>query len=311
MKRSGIFRFVLSCVMAVAGGVAAAEPLPMHEVAPGVYVHQGAHQDFDDADYKGDIANIGFVVGKEAVAVIDTGGSYDIGKSLAQAVAKVTPLPIRYVINTHVHPDHILGNAAFADANANTHPQFVGHAQLAAAMYESQDTYLREAPARADGGKNTIVMPTIKITEPQRLDLGNRTLLLQSWPPAHSTTDLTVLDEQTDTLWTGDLLFTERTPSVDGDIKGWIQAIDTLKQKPVALLIPGHGPSPKDQAAAWDAQRRYLQTLQTDIAQGIKKGQDMSEVMQHAAAQEKDKWQLFDIINPRNVNLLFPKMEWQ
>ncbi|WP_245592776.1 quinoprotein relay system zinc metallohydrolase 2 [Advenella mimigardefordensis] len=283
----------------------------MHEVAPGVYVHQGAHQDFDDADYKGDIANIGFVVGKEAVAVIDTGGSYDIGKSLAQAVARVTPLPIRYVINTHVHPDHILGNAAFADANAHIHPQFVGHAQLAAVMYESQDTYLREAPARADGGKNTIVMPTIRITEPQRLDLGNRKLLLQSWPAAHSTTDLTVLDEQTDTLWTGDLLFTERTPSVDGDIKGWIQAIDTLKQKPVALLIPGHGPSPKDQAAAWDAQRRYLQTLQSDIAQGIKKGQDMSEVMQHAAAQEKDKWQLFDIINPRNVNLLFPKMEWQ
>lgn len=307
MMRAGIFRLVLFCVTAVACTAATAASLSMHEVAPGVYVHQGAHQDFDDADYKGDIANIGFVVGEKAVAVIDTGGSFEVGRALAQAVARVTSLPIRYVINTHVHPDHILGNTAFVDAN----PRFVGHARLAAVMYESQDTYLREAPVRADGGKNTIVMPTIKIAEPQRLDLGNRTLLLQSWSPAHSTTDLTVLDEQTETLWTGDLLFTERTPSVDGDVKGWIQAIDTLRQKTVAHLVPGHGPSPKDQAAAWEAQRHYLQTLLSDIAQGIDKGQDMSDVMQQAAAQEKDKWQLFDIINPRNVNLLFPKMEWQ
>ena len=305
--RSVFFRFALPWAMTVACAVATAAPLQMHEIAPGVYVHQGAHQDFDDANYDGDIANIGFVVGKQAVAVIDTGGSFDIGSALAQAVAKTTELPIRYVINTHVHPDHILGNAAFADDNV----QFVGHAQLAAVMYESQDTYLREAPARADGGKNSLVLPTIKVSEPQRLDLGGRTLLLQSWGPAHSTTDLTVLDEQTETLWTGDLLFTERTPSVDGDVKGWIQAIQTIQQKPVARLVPGHGASPKDQAAAWDAQRRYLLTLQSDIAQGIDKGQDMSEVMQHAAAQEKDKWRLFDVINPRNVNVLFPKMEWQ
>lgn len=305
--RSVFFRFALPWAMTVACAVATAAPLQMHEIAPGVYVHLGAHQDFDDDNYDGDIANIGFVVGKQAVAVIDTGGSFDIGSALAQAVAKTTELPIRYVINTHVHPDHILGNAAFADDNV----QFVGHAQLAAVMYESQDTYLREAPARADGGKNSLVLPTIKVAEPQRLDLGGRTLLLQSWGPAHSTTDLTVLDEQTETLWTGDLLFTERTPSIDGDVKGWIQAIQTIQQKPVARLVPGHGPSPKDQAAAWDAQRRYLLTLQSDIAQGIDKGEDMSEVMQHAAAQEKDKWRLFDVINPRNVNVLFPKMEWQ
>ncbi len=305
--RAGFFRMTLPWIMIAACAVATAAPLEMHEVAPGVYVHQGAHRDFDEPDYEGDIANIGFVVGDQAVAVIDTGGSFDIGSALAQAVAKTTPLPIRYVINTHVHPDHILGNAAFVGDKV----RFVGHAQLAAAMYESQDAYLRAAPARADGGKNRIVLPTIKMSEPKRLDLGGRTLLLQSWPSAHSTTDLTVLDEQTQTLWTGDLLFTERTPSIDGDVKGWIQVIDAIRQKPVARLVPGHGPSPKDQAAAWDAQRRYLQTLLSDIAQGIAQGQDMSDVMQHAAAQEKDRWQLFDVINPRNVNLLFPKMEWQ
>lgn len=288
-------------------GTAQAAPLPMQERAPGVYVHQGSHRDFDDADYNGDIANIGFVIGEQAVAVIDTGGSYDIGFALKQAVEKATSLPIRYVINTHVHPDHILGNAAFVGNGV----QFVGHAQLAAALYESQDTYLRDAPARADGEKNTIVLPTIKVSGQTTLDLGGRRLLLQSWPPAHTTTDLTVLDEQTQTLWTGDLLFTERTPSVDGDVNGWLKVMDTLEHKRVLHLIPGHGSSPQDAAAAWGAQRRYLTALLTDIRKGIDAGQDMSEVMQHAAAQEKNKWQRFDVINPRNVNLLFPKMEWE
>jgi len=291
----------------MAASVACAAPLPVQERAPGVYVHQGSHRDFDDADYDGDIANIGFVVGEQAVAVIDTGGSYDIGLALKQAVQKTTSLPIRYVINTHVHPDHILGNAAFVGEGV----QFVGHARLAAALYESQDTYLRDAPARADGAKNTIVLPTIAVSGQTTLELGGRRLLLEGWPSAHTTTDLTVLDEQTQTLWTGDLLFTERTPSVDGDVKGWLKVMDTLEHKRVSHLIPGHGPSPQDRAAAWGAQRRYLTTLLADIRKGIDAGQDMSEVMQHAAEQEKSKWQRFDVINPRNVNLLFPKMEWE
>lgn len=303
--RSG--RTVLLCLLLVICPMAGAVALQVQEIAPGVYVHQGSHLDFDDADYNGDIANIGFVVGEQAVAVVDTGGSYDTGLALKQAVENVTALPIRYVINTHVHPDHILGNAAFA----GEHVQFVGHAQLAAAMYESQDVYLRDAPGRADGQKNTIVLPTVKVAEPLTLDLGGRQLRLESWPPAHTTTDLTVWDEQTKTLWTGDLLFTERTPSIDGDVKGWIKAIDTLKQRPVAHVVPGHGASPRDQAAAWEAERQYLQTLLSDIRKGIAAGQDMSQVMQQAAAQEKDKWKLFDVINPRNVNLLFPEMEWE
>ncbi|ETF04221.1 beta-lactamase [Advenella kashmirensis W13003] len=293
--------------MVITVGAAQAVPLPVQERAPGVYVHQGSHQDFDDADYDGDIANIGFVVGEQAVAVIDTGGSYDIGLALKQAVEKATSLPIRYVINTHLHPDHVLGNAAFAGDGV----QFVGHAKLAAALYESQDTYLRDAPSRADGVKNAIVLPTIKVSGQTTLDLGGRRLLLESWPSAHTTTDLTVLDEQTQTLWTGDLLFTERTPSVDGDVKGWLRVMDTLEHKRVSHLIPGHGSSPQDATVAWDAQRRYLTTLLADIRKGIDAGQDMSEVMQHAAAQEKNKWQRFDVINPRNVNLLFPKMEWE
>ena len=87
-------------------------PLPVTEVAPGVFVHQGRYEIFTPRN-SGDTSNAGFVIGRDGVAVIDTGGSPQIGAQLLAAVRARTKLPIKYVINTHMHPDHVFGNVAF------------------------------------------------------------------------------------------------------------------------------------------------------------------------------------------------------
>ena len=89
--------------------------LPVTEIAEGIFVFQGAYEIFNP-DNEGLISNMGFIVGEAAVAVIDTGGSRRAGERLKATIRKHTQLPIIYVINTHMHPDHVFGNAAFAGA---------------------------------------------------------------------------------------------------------------------------------------------------------------------------------------------------
>jgi quinoprotein relay system zinc metallohydrolase 2 len=285
-----------------------AESLSIEQVAPGIYVHHGVHKDIN-VGYGGDICNIGFVVGSKGVAVIDTGGSPKIGAQLRAAIRKVTDLPILYVINTHVHPDHVLGNAAFKD----DHPTFVGHEKLAGAMAQRSDAYLLNQPnwVGADAAGSELIPPTLPVKGIQTIDLGGRTLRLTAHPVAHTNNDLTVFDTATATLWTGDLLFVERTPSIDGDLKGWLQVIAQLRNIPAVRAIPGHGPVQGDWQKALDNESLYLSKLLEEVRTAIKQGKSLEQAIDDSARSEQDKWVLFDIVNRRNISLVFPVLEWE
>jgi len=285
-----------------------ADSFELTKVAEGVYVHHGKHLDIDDG-YQGDICNIGVVIGREAIAVIDTGGSKHTGEQLLQAIKTISPLPIRYVINTHVHPDHTYGNAAFQ--HDGTH--FVGHDKLANTMLLRKEQYEKlNARLLGEAGKaSATVPPDTAVHDQLTLDLGDRKLQLQAQSVAHTHTDLTVLDSKTNTLFTGDLLFAQRTPVVEGDIKGLIAALAHINQSPYALIVPGHGQESNDQSTIVGNELRYLNLLLADVRTSIKKGISMEQTMDTAAASEHDKWQLFDIANRRNVNVIYPQLEWE
>lgn len=280
----------------------------LESVGNGIYVHHGQHLDIDEG-YQGDICNVSFVVGERGVAVIDTGGSVSVGKALRESIKKITDKPILYVINTHVHPDHIFGNAAFVQDK----PDFVGHAKLAGAMQLRQEDYskLNSRYLGEDAKASEIVLPTLLVSAPIELDLGGRILKITPYANAHTNTDISVLDSKSGTLFAGDLLFIERTPVVERDIKGMIAVIDELKAYPAKQVVPGHGPVAKDWLAALNNEQRYLDALLSDIRAVIKSGGDMTKAMETAAAGEKDKWLLFDVTNRRNVNTLYPALEWE
>jgi glyoxylase-like metal-dependent hydrolase (beta-lactamase superfamily II) len=176
-----------------------------------------------------------------------------------------------------------------------------------AEAYESNlKTMLGDAAATG----SRIVVSTHTVAAERVIDLGNRRLLLKAWPIAHTDHDLSVMDERTRSWWLGDLLFVDRTPSIDGDVPGWLSVIDALSEVPAARVIPGHGPIVTDKNAALAKQRQYLQTLLKDLKQSIAEGKSMQAAIETAASSERSQWTLFDSANRRNATMLYPKLEW-
>jgi quinoprotein relay system zinc metallohydrolase 2 len=289
-------------------GHAEMAPLPVTEIANGVFVHNGVHEEASSGN-KDAIANIGFIVGTAAVAVIDPGGSFEEGAALRTAVRARTDQPIRYVILTHVHPDHIFGAAAFRD----DHPEFVGHAKLPGALAQRGEYYLRRLRSTLgeEAKGSEIVPPTLLVAERLDLDLGGRHLLVRAHSPAHTDSDLTVFDESTRTFWLADLLFVDRIPVVDGSLVGWLKELGELTAIPADRAVPGHGPVFVSWPDAADPERRYLETVGRDTRAAIKAGIGIAEAYRHVANSEREHWLLFDDYHPRNVTASYKELEWE
>ena len=155
-----------------------------------------------------------------------------------------------------------------------------------------------------------MIAPTLLVDGTTRLDLGSRTLTVTSWPAAHSDNDLTVFDEQTGTLFAGDLVFLSHIPVLDGSLRGWLKVIDELGTLPAQRVIPGHGPVSEWPGALAD-QRRYLTKLATDIRALIARGEPITAAAGAAAASERPRWQLFDDYNARNATTAYSEIEWE
>ena len=290
------------------GAAAEVAPLDLVEVAKGVHVYVGPHEEAS-AKNLGGFGNTGVVIGEHSVALIDSGGSRAFGERLRASVESLTDLPITYVINTHAHPDHAFGNAAFEGGDT----AFAGHHKLGRALALRAPFYMK-AFQRLIGPAfegTRVVEPDIEVRDETRIDLGDRVLVLNAWRTAHTDSDLSVLDMRTGTLFAGDLLFVERLPVVDGSLKGWLEVMGELRRMPATRVVPGHGPASARWPEALDAQERYLRALLHDVRQEIAKGGSIETALTRAAPEERSRWVGYEQAHPRNVTASFTELEWE
>jgi quinoprotein relay system zinc metallohydrolase 1 len=264
---------------------------------------EGSTENFSKTN-GGNIVNTGFIVTDSGVVVIDTGPSRRYGEAMRKAIASVTDKPVIQVLLTHHHPDHVLGNQAFADvpvgALAGTKELMRQHGDvLAENMYRLVGDWMR--------GTETL-LPTQTLT-PGILEFGGHRLQLLALA-GHTGADLAILDLDTGVMFAGDIVFYQRaltTPNSPG-LEVWLGDLDTLQALPWKLLVPGHGPLATD-ARPLEQMRDYLGWLDGLLRNGAAQGADMAELInspipERFAAISLTRYELI-----RSVSHLYPTYE--
>lgn len=234
-------------------------------------------------------SNAAFVVTREGVVVIDALGTPALGRALVTAIRKVTSRPIRRVLLTHYHADHVYGLPALKAAGADVWAQAGGREYL-----ESDEGRARLEQRRAelapwfDAG-SPLVPADRWLEGDAAFALGGTRFELVHLGPAHSPEDLVVVLPGEGVVFSGDVLFAGRIPFVgEADSRRWLAAIDRLLALRPRLLVAGHGPASKDPRADLALTRDYLVHLRKVMGAAVEEMVPFDEA--YAAAD----WSAFE-----------------
>ena len=277
------------------------------EVAPGVYMLRGAAGEVG-VDNLGRIGNAGFIVGTTGVLAIDTGTSYRHGVALLAAIRRVSDKPVRLAIVTHARQEFLFGATAFRERGIPVHMQ-----QQAAALMQSRCDRCLKTLNQLLGSTamqgTAMFKPDVEFSQSHAIDaiIGRRVQVLHF---GHSSGpgDTAVLDLQSGVLFAGGLLDQLRIPDVqDSDLDGWLRTLQAMRELPIKIIVPGHGPVASAQLI--DTTTRYLAQLQTRVMALLQAGAALSEVPDAAALAEFAGWDQYDTIHRRNASMLFVRLE--
>jgi len=234
MKALALFVAVFICI----SPASAADKLT--QIADNIYAYVDTKHSAPQNSFG---ANAGIIIGEQGIAVVDTLISAREAKRFLQDIRKISDKPIKYVINTHYHLDHVFGNAEFVNLGALV----IAQEEAKALMQEHAEETLKNAgafgltPEDMQGTK--ISYPVITYQEKMTVDLGGQYIELIHAPHAHTGGDTLVYLPEKKILFTGDVLFTDYHPFLgEGDIEEWSARLEAIKAMDVEKIIPGHGP---------------------------------------------------------------------
>ncbi len=305
----------LSIIAAFAGlgaaaSTAAQTPMPKAvEVAPDTYMVQGLSALGTSAN-RNFISNAAFVVTRDGVLVVDALGSPALALELLAEIRRITSAPVRFLVVTHYHADHVYGLQAFKDAGATIIAHSEGRLYLNSDTAQLRLQASREELAPAVDAGTRLVPADRWIDQRTTLQLGGIDFVLQPAGPAHTPEDLVVWVPQRRLLIAGDLVFRGRIPFVgQADSGRWITALDTLLAFDASVIVPGHGPVSHSARADLELTRDYLAYLRQAMGEAARNMDPFEDAYARTDWSRFEKLPLFNAANRINAYNTYLLME--
>ena len=309
LKRQWLTMCLLLAGCAVGSGLAAAEPVQPRQVAPNVWMVQGVSALGSSAN-RNFISNAAFVVTPAGVVVIDALGSPPLAEELIAAIRGITPQPVKHVVVTHYHADHVYGLQAFQALGATITAHRSGQAYLHSDTAKLRLQASREEMAPWIDDRTRLVPADRWIDGPERFTLGGVEFLLQPVGPAHTAEDLVVFLPGSRVLFAGDIVFRGRVPFVgQADSGRWVEALDKLVGFDAALIVPGHGPVSASAQADLKLTRDYLLHLRQTMGEAARQMEPFEEAYDKADWSRFEHLPLFKAANRINAYNTYLLME--
>jgi glyoxylase-like metal-dependent hydrolase (beta-lactamase superfamily II) len=244
-------------------------PLVAQKVSAHGYFFQG-EQGMPSAANRGHSSNAGFVVTGEGVVVFDALGTPPLGEAMLAAIRKVTPAPIRRVIVSHYHADHVYGLAAFKAAGAEIWAHRAGEAYFTSGVAEERLAQRRRDLAPWVDESTRVLRPDLWLDGDTAFKLGGLTFRVVFAEGAHSPEDVMLYVVEDRLLFAGDLIFAGRVPFVgNADSRGWLKAMDKMIALQPRVVVPGHGPASRDVERDLATTRDYLLYLRATMGGAV------------------------------------------
>jgi glyoxylase-like metal-dependent hydrolase (beta-lactamase superfamily II) len=245
-------------------------------------------------------SNAGFVVGDDAVIVIDTLTGDEAGGALLAAIRKVTNVPVKFVVNTHYHGDHVAGNGVFAQVGAT----ILAHRNVRDWIHRENLRMLGPDP-KPDLKLfvERLVPPMVSHAGSVDLYSGNREVQVRYFP-GHTGGDSIVIVPDARVVFGGDLIWRDMVPNmIDASAKPWIATLDSmLAAYPGFTFIPGHGGvATADHVRNF---RNYLDTLQALVADARRKNpsvESITKAVMPPLSARFGAWEGFRDLAPMNI----------
>jgi glyoxylase-like metal-dependent hydrolase (beta-lactamase superfamily II) len=279
--------------------------LQPEEVSGDIYCFFGFAEVMDKRN-NGNMSNSCFVNMGTSYLVIDSGPTFQYAAQAYRAMKKIKNLPVSYVVNTHVHDDHWLGNAFYKEHNA----KIIGPSTFKDLPKEEVTRMQRRISAEAFHG-TTQEYPAIFVTGKKEMTIDGKKVIIESVNhKAHTVNDLFVYIPSEKVVFAGDLVFNERLPSLrDGNINGWIEGLQKLKKMDVKYIIGGHGDVVSKRSI--DFTYNYLRELKKEVQQGLDEGEDIGDVVNEVVMPKYKKIPFYDSIHRQNVETVYRTLEWE